>query len=345
MKKHSLALKGFSLFSDDQIIEHVRASKAFEKIGVVILAGGQGSRLGFDGPKGCFELPLARKKSLFQILFEKIKAKGKNLSVAIMTSPLNHCKTLNALKEKNWFGLSPHCLDFYQQEILPMCDDEGEVFFEAPNKIAKAPAGNGKALFHLYHSPIWEKWKKTGVEYIQVLPVDNPLAEPFDGEMLACHEKEDLDLVVKAIMRTDPEEKLGILAKRDNKLIVCEYSEASEEMKSERVGDRLTYFLGNTGLFSCSMNYIERLSRHPFELPWHFAHKKGKQLVLTPGGSEIKEVWAWKFETFIFDLFPYARSWKVLLGNRKKCFAPLKNLFGQDSPETVAKAIRSKKSS
>lgn len=329
----------FSPVADECVVHEMTPSQAYEKMGVLILAGGQGTRLGLDGPKGCFELPLDEKKSLFQIHFEKIKAKGTDLSVAIMTSPINHDATLAYLKANDYFGLSPSQVDLYQQELIPMCDDHGYLFFEAPDKVAQAPAGNGKALFHLYMTPIWGKWREKGVEYIQVVPIDNPLAEPFDGELLACHMEDRLDLALKCIERVDPEEKLGVIVEKQGKLMIREYSEVSDSVKAERTGEQLTYYLGNSGLFSCSMDYIERMVEGAFEMPWHLAHKRGKRLVSTPNGWESEETWIWKFETFIFDIFPYADSFKVIVRDRKKCFAPLKNLSGADSPEIVAEAL------
>jgi len=338
-KSKPLNPQDFSPVSHENVVQDITPSRSFEKMGVLILAGGQGTRLGFDGPKGCFELPLKEKKSLFQIHFEKIKAKGKNLSVAIMTSPINHDATLAYLQANDWFGLSPDQVDLYEQELIPMCDESGHLFFEAPDKIAEAPAGNGKALFHLYQSPIWEKWRKKGLEYIQVVPVDNPLAEPFDGELLACHEQGQSELVLKCIERIDPEEKLGVIVAKKGQLMIREYSEVSEKVKMGRTKDRLTYFLGNSGLFSCSMDYIERMANASITIPWHLAHKKGKRLVASSDGWKTEEAWIWKFETFIFDIFPYAQSFKVIVGDRKKCFAPLKNLSGPDSPEIVVNKL------
>ncbi|WP_420421511.1 UTP--glucose-1-phosphate uridylyltransferase [Simkania sp.] len=329
----------FSPVASERVVRELALSHDFEKMGVLILAGGQGTRLGFEGPKGCFELPLEEKKSIFQIHFERIKSKGTNLSVAIMTSPLNHEATLAYLQANDYFGLSPSQVDLYQQELIPMCDDQGYLFYEAPDKIAEAPAGNGKALFHLYGTPIWEKWRQKGVEYIQVVPVDNPLAEPFDGELLACHVEDHLDLALKCIERVNPEEKLGVIVEKQGKLMIREYSEVSDSVRMGRSGERLTYNLGNSGLFSCSMDYIERLIEGAFEMPWHLAHKKGKRLISTPDGWKTEEAWIWKFETFIFDIFPYADSFRVIVGDRKKCFAPLKNLSGPDNPQIVADAI------
>lgn len=300
-------------------------STDYKKMGCLILAGGQGTRLGVDGPKGCVELLLKERKSLFQILLEKVKAKGDDLPVAIMTSPLNHEATVAYLKKQGYYGLKN--VEIFQQRLIPMCDDQGRLFFESEDQVAQAPDGNGKALMHLYQNGVWHKWKDQGVDIVQVIPIDNPLAEPFDEELLGVHQKFPVDLVLKCIKRETPEEKLGVIGIENEKLSIREYSELTSSMRS------LVFAYGNSGLFSCSMDFVKKVST--LELPWHLARK----LADTQGQKE--KIWIWKFETFIFDIFPYANSFKIVVGDRRKCFAPLKNLSGPDSLETVAEALMS----
>lgn len=254
------------------------------KVGCLILAGGQGTRLGFDGPKGCVELPLKNKKPLFQILLEKAKGGP----VAIMTSPLNHEATVDYLKDYD--------LTFFKQGM------EGEY-----------PDGNGKAFTYFCAAGIWDKWSEMGVKYLQVLPVDNPLATPFDEELIAANQ--EVDLVLRGVKLISPDEKMGVIFQGE-KLSVEEYSE---------VGQTDEDLLGNTGIFSCTMDFVKRVSE--VDLPEHTVRKK------------INAKWVSKKEFFIFDLFPYANNFKVLISDRKKCFAPLKNTSGPDSLETVAKAL------
>ena len=272
-----------------------------EKMGCLILAGGQGTRFDGEFPKGLTPLPSVPPKTLFQLLFEKILAKGKNLSVTIMTSPFTHDATTKYLEEHDWFGLEPAAVEFLQQDVFPICDEKGYLVEAAKSDVVEAPDGNGKAFSLLLQEGIWEKWRQRGIEFVQVIPIDNPLANPFDEELLAIYEKEGVELVLRAIERDDPKEGLGIVGVQNGRLSIQEYSEWD---------DRKGYSLGNTGLFSCSMDFIQRVAGS--SLPWHLAHKKHK-------GK-----WIWKFEKFIFDLFPYADSYRVLLSDRKKCFAPLK---------------------
>lgn len=333
-KEKNEELIDFSPIREEHIVFHTSSSPSIQKIGCLILAGGQGTRLG-KGPKGLVELPIQGKKTLFELLFNKIKEKGEHLSIAIMTSPLNHEATINYLKKENWFGVDPSYIDVFRQDMLPLCDETGHLFLEKGGKIAEAPSGNGKALFHLYERGIALKWEKRGVEYVQVIPIDNPLALPFDGEFLYIHEKKGAQLVLRSIRRKDAEEKVGLLGMQKGHLAIREYSELSEEIK----GNIERFYLANTGLFSCSLDFIKKVSTSNITLPWHVAKKKGEKAVQAKDGWKTTEIWTWKFELFIFDLFPYADSFQVILTDREKCFAPLKNQTGPDSIETVTKNL------
>ncbi len=307
-------------------------SNELHKMGCLILAGGQGTRLGFDGPKGCVELRVDGGKSLFQIHFEKIAKKGPGLSIAVMTSPLNDEETRTYFREHDFFGLEPNDIDFFPQEMMYASDSEGKLFYDAPNHLAEAPAGNGKALELLYRTGIWEKWKKKGIEVVQVMPVDNPLADPFDPELLGVHLQGNFELVLRAVERSHPGEKLGVLGLSNHRLYIREYSELSPELQG------LHFSLGNTGIFSCAIDFIKKIQGEP--LPWHLARKSGKRITVVDGKVSEEAIETLKLETFIFDLFPMAETFKIILSNRKECFAPLKNAVGKDSLETVADILK-----
>lgn len=261
-------------------------------VGIIYLAGGQGTRLGFDGPKGCVEVPLKNKKTLFQIHLEKIK--DPQAAVAIMTSPLNHEATSIYLGKERFFGLKNASL--FQQGM-----ENGY------------PDGNGKAFSYFCAAGIWDVWKKQGIEWVQVIPIDNPLAIPFDEELIEANQ--EVELVLRGVKRISSEEKMGVIFQNDH-LEIKEYTEVKNPSRD---------LLGNTGLFSCSMAFVKQAST--LFLPQHTVQKK------------VNGEWVSKKEYFIFDLFPYAKNFKVIESDRKKCFAPLKNASGPDSLETVAKAL------
>ncbi len=208
------------------------------KVGTLILAGGIGSRLGFDGPKGTFLLPTL-KKSLFQIHFEKIKP---GLPVVVMTSGPNHEKTVEYLHHHN----------FYPEVITQ-----------------KAPTGNGEALSLFYHSGLWKKWKEKGVEQLTTILVDNPLADPFDPNLCGFHKRKNDEVTLKCIPKLDPEEKVGAVVEINHRIKVIEYSELSSSQKIDCT-------VANISLFSFSFEFIEKIAN--VELPWHSSKKQEKYI-------------------------------------------------------------------
>lgn len=295
------------------------------KVGCLILAGGQGSRLRADVPKGTISVSPIQGKSLFQIFCERVKAASEwykqPLPLCVMTSPLNHRQTIHFFQEHSNFGLLPSQLAFFEQQMLPLIDDQGLWFLEEPGRIAEGPDGNGHALRRFYESGLWEKFRAQGVEYLNIIVVDNALADPFDAELFDFAQRTGADVALKAVERLSPEEKMGVLAECSGKLKLIEYSELPSEASSFR--------LSNTGLFCISMAFIRQL--HQVELPLHLARKTAKSLL--PKSS------IWKCERFIFDLFDYAQNPQVLVYPREKIYAPLKNATGDKSLETVKQAL------
>ncbi len=236
------------------------------KFGVIIMAAGMGRRLGFSGPKGCFEI---NGKSLYEILIEKIKGR-----CAIMTSPATYLETKAFLERKGFFHV-----DLFQERCLPRL---GPVYEETPE-------GNGALFSTFYGSPLWEKWND--IEEIRVIPIDNPLAEPLPLG--------DSELAVMAIEKTAGEENLGVLMEKDSALYICEYSEIPDEGKNG-------WNLGYSGIFSCSKEFFVIAAK--VDLPWHHVVRNG-----------VKH-----FEKFVFDAFSEAKTYKIILKDRKTAFAPIK---------------------
>jgi UDP-N-acetylglucosamine/UDP-N-acetylgalactosamine diphosphorylase len=289
------------------------------KVGCLILAGGQGTRLGFDGPKGAF--PLIAGKSLFQIFCERIKLAGEDLPLCIMTSELNHEQTVDFFQEHNSFGLESSQLFFFKQGMLPFLDDSGNWLLEKPGKIAEGPDGNGHALHLFYKTGLWKTWRESGIEYLNVIFVDNVLADPFDPELIGFTESQGVDAVLKAVQRLKVDEKMGVLAEVNGKLKVIEYFELPSNASE--------YTLSSTGMFCLSMPFIESLCNE--ELPLHLSYKSAT--VLSEGSSVFSSVW--KCERLLFELLDYAKSSAALLCPREKIYAPLKNATGDHSPEVI----------
>ncbi len=277
--------------------------------GCIVLAGGQGSRLGFSGPKGCFTLKVPEEKSLFQIICEKILVASAQcctlFPVAFMTSPYNHVATVTFFEENAYFGLEPDQVDFYTQDHLPLMNESGDWFLSDDGGIAFGPDGNGKAIHRFYTSGIWDKWRQKGVQYINVIPIDNPLAMPCDGVMGEALEKQEYNLVVKVIKRIDPMEKVGVLGLKQGRLAVMEYSELMDDVKE----DLVKYPSAYSGMFTCSMVWAHHVACDVSEMPFHVTKKKGSL----------------KFEHFLCDVFHMAKRFYIIEKERNLCFCPIKD--------------------
>jgi UDP-N-acetylglucosamine/UDP-N-acetylgalactosamine diphosphorylase len=341
-KMHYEPIREYSLVSDSNIKE-----KGFEiaregKVAIVVLAGGQGSRLRCQRPKGCYAITPILCKSLFQFLSEKIRAAGRQsgcaLEVAFMTSPLNHAETLEFFKKGAFFGLNPQKVNFFNQKMWPFLDLKGNLFLESPSQLARGPNGNGEVFRALILSGIWDKWERKGIEIVNVLPIDNPLADPCDHALFGFHRNENCDVAVKTTHRYSPYEKLGVLARIDGKTCVIEYSELDEKERFAVDQDgNLKFHLANLGLMSFSMPFIKKASL--CQLPLHSAKKSVNALDEQGKVFFPEQPNAWKFEEFIFDVLPFANKVKTILCPRELCFAPLKNLSGEDSIATVREAL------
>lgn len=313
-------------------------------VGCLIVAGGQGTRLGFDGPKGMYPVTLIKHKSLFELLAEKVlwagKQAGRQLSIAIMTSEENDLATLKFFKDHHYFGLDKEQVSFFRQNNLPLLDENGHLFLEDPTRIAEGPDGNGGALQAFHDSGIYDTWLKKGVKFLNFILIDNPLADPFDAEMIGFQMRTGSEVTVKCTQKASPDEKVGILAIENGSPTVVEYSElSSEEANRCDENGRLTFNLANMSLFSFSMDFLSRITKQQLMMPLHKAFKAAKYL--DEQGKTVKSAKpiAWKFERFIFDILPHAKKVNALVYPREQCFAPLKNSTGQDSPSTVTAAL------
>lgn len=304
-----------------------------KKYGCIILTGGQGSRLGVSIPKALMPVSLIKNKSLLQIFCEKGVAAsrklGRQLPLAIMTSPFNDKIIRSYLESHHFFGLSPEQVDIFPQEIMPFLDNHGNWILETPGKIASGPDGNGHSLKRFFQNGIWKKWKERGIECVNVVPIDNPLADPFDTELVGYHTRQENDVTIKAVFRHDPNEKVGVIGLKNNKIGIREYSELPANSQS--------FTLANIGLFCLDIDFINTIAS--ISLPWHLARKKAPVLCGTAKGYCQEMALIWKFETFIFDILDYAKKASVLVFPREHTYAPLKNALGDKSLATVQAAL------
>ncbi len=275
------------------------------KAGAIILAGGHGSRFGYDAPKGCYPISPVDKKSLYELF--AMRSKGH--TIAFMTSDATHDATCKHFEDNNYFGLDKENVSFFMQKNLPLKDLEG-------NSLSiTAPDGNG-ALF--WHFDKLEDWEKKGISHVTVMTVDNVLADPFQLDLIGYNALHDNDMTIACITRENPEEHVGVLVEQDGKLKVVEYTELDDSERFARLSDgSLKYPFANISYFAFSLSFIKKIRAHtPQDLPLHLARKK-----VTIDGREVSCL---KSEYFIFDLVNFADKVEALLLPRKDYFSPLK---------------------
>ena len=313
------------------------------KYAVVIMAGGQGTRLGHNGPKGTFYLDLQPKKSLFEIFCDKLKEIKKKYNVTIplylMTSRENNNATKKFFEQNNYFNYSKSAVKFFIQGEIPMIDKEGKVLLTENKLIKQAANGHGGIFEALFKNGIVDDFKKKGVEWVFIGPVDNPLVQMVDEIAIGYAEDKNLLALGKSIVKANPEEKVGVFCKKDGKPSVVEYTEISKEMaeKTDSKGE-LVYGESHINCNIFNIKGIEKIGAK--KLPYHTAFKKATYI--DKNGKLVKPDApnCYKFETFIFDSFENLDNMEVLRGKREEEFAPVKNKEGVDSPETAIKLYK-----
>ncbi len=296
---------------------------------VVTMAGGQGTRLGWKGPKGTYKLDIGEKgKYIFEILTENLM-KAKELYGTlpywyIMTSKQNYKETVTFLEEHNFFGYEKDKIKFFMQGELPMLTEDGKIVIEE-NKIKTGSNGNGGVYVAMKNQNIINDMKSKNVKWVYICGVDNIMVNPISPIFIGETIKNNMQIASKSVAKAYPEEKVGVFCKRNNKPSTVEYIELSEEMREKRNenGD-LAYGEANIISHLLSIEAIEKVTN--YELQYHIAKKNG----------------LYKFETFIFDAFENFDDMLVMRVKREDEFAPIKNKEGIDSPET-AKEIYERK--
>lgn len=310
------------------------------KVAAFVVAGGQGTRLGFDGPKGDFPISPVKNKTLFQIFAETIAAVSQKYQAAcpwyIMTSPLNHAETVEIFRSNNHYGLKEKDIFIFQQGTLPNFDFDGKILLADKDKIACSPDGHGGSLKALYNSGALEDMKKRGVQFISYWQVDNPLIKIFDPLFIGLHALDEAEMSSKALVKTGPYEKVGNFCLIDGKVNVIEYSDLPDELAEQSNPDgSLVFELGSIGIHIISTNFVEQLNKDGFALPLHKAVKKIPHIDAKGDLVEPAEPNGIKLESFVFDALPLALKSIILQTIRSEEFAPVKNASGVDSVEVT----------
>jgi UDP-N-acetylglucosamine/UDP-N-acetylgalactosamine diphosphorylase len=310
------------------------------KVAAFVVAGGQGTRLGFDGPKGNFPISPVKNKTFFQIFSEVISAASEKYNAPcpwyVMTSPLNHTQTLAIFSANNCYGLNKNNVFIFQQGTLPNFDLDGKILLADKHAIACSPDGHGGSLKALYNSGALADMKKRGVEFISYWQIDNPIVNIFDPLFIGLHTLDGAEMSSKALIKTGPFEKLGNFCLVDGKVTVIEYSDLPDELAEKKNPDgSLTFALGSIAIHIISVAFVERLNKHGFALPLHRAIKKIPHISAAGHPVEPTEPNGIKLESFIFDALPLCSKSIILQTIRSEEFAPTKNATGIDSVETT----------
>ncbi|MHC4194619.1 MAG: UTP--glucose-1-phosphate uridylyltransferase, partial [Planctomycetota bacterium] len=288
---------------------------------------------------GNFPVTPIRNKTLFQLFAETIAAAQKKYDVTcpwyIMTSPLNYQATKDIFTEKNYYGLDKKNVFILQQGTLPNFDFEGKILLADKAKIASSPDGHGGSLRALHNSGAIEDMKKRGVEFISYWQVDNPLINIFDPLFIGLHALDEAEMSSKALVKSDPFEKVGNFCLAGGRITIIEYSDLPDELARKTNSDgSLLFRLGSIGIHIISTGFVEKLNKHGFSLPLHKAVKK--IIYIDEQGRLVKPAVpnGIKLESFVFDAVPMARKSIILQTQRNREFAPVKNAAGVDNAET-----------
>ncbi len=312
------------------------------------VAGGQGTRLGFDGPKGTFPISPVKNKTLFQLFAEMIQRAEQRYNTHlywyIMTSPLNHDDTRHFFENHAYFGLHSDQVRFFMQGSLPAIDFQGKLLLEAKDTIAKAPDGHGGSLAALRRSGALDEMKANNVEHISYWQVDNPLVKCFDPLFIGLHALTESDVSSRALRKQDPFEKLGNFCLADDELRIIEYSDFPSELAEEKdENGNLRFSAGSPAIHLFRRDFVERVTAdNATGLPFHRAEKKVPYV--DEQGSAVKpdEPNAVKLEMFIFDVLPMAKNSLILEAERREQFAPLKSATGPDSIDVCRHKLSSR---
>ncbi len=308
------------------------------ELACVLLAGGQGTRLGFDGPKG--DLPFApiSGHTLFAHHSAKVVALrrryGCELPFIILTSPANDAATRASFDASDRYGLGPHGVQFVVQGTMPAVDREtGAILLEAPGRLALSPDGHGGVLTALRRAGALDALRSRGVRTIFTFQVDNPLLSVARPAFVGYHALAGADMSSIVVHKLSPDERMGVVARVDGRTAVVEYSDLPDQLARWRDPEgRLVLWAGSIAAHCIEVDFVERLTETGRGLPFHRALKRVPHVTADGGLVDPEAPNGIKLETFLFDALPLARATTTVEVSREDEFSPIKNADGDDSP-------------
>ena len=313
------------------------------RVAALLVAGGQGSRLGYDGPKGCYSIGPVTGAPLFYFHARKILARsrryGRPIPFYVMTSEANNAATVECFRANGYFGLDPKDVFFFTQGMWPGMTKDGKIILDAPGHVFMSPDGHGGLLAALKRSGALDDMKRRGIKSVFFFQVDNPLVEIADPAFVGYHVLERSEYSLKLCAKRDPFEKVGMPMLVGGRYRMVEYTEMTKEQCLRRKGGKLYYLYGSPAIHVFDRAFLAREAAKA--MPLHLAFKK---IPYMAGGKVVKpaEPNGYKFEKFIFDILPNARRAAFLAFDQKDEFSPVKNAEGNDSPATCRADLRAK---
>jgi len=327
------------------------------EVGVVLMAGGQGTRLGSSAPKGCYDIGLPSQKSLFQLQAERIlklqllaaKIHSKEDVVIpwyIMTSGPTRKPTQQFFDDNKYFGLNRNNVVFFEQGVLPCITMDGKIILEAKSRVAVAPDGNGGLYQALISSGVVQNLKKRGVKHIHAYCVDNCLVRVADPTFIGFSAEKKVDIATKVVRKRNAKESVGLILQKNGKPDVVEYSEIdaeTAEAKDAKDSSLLKFRAANIVNHYYSYSFLESIPEWSHRLPHHIAKKKIPYVDEKGSAVKPEKPNGIKLEQFVFDCFPFLSMDKFacMEVKREDEFSPLKNArgTGEDDPDTSKKDI------
>ncbi len=313
------------------------------KVGAVLLAGGQGTRLGLDGPKGMLNIGVDKELYLFERLvgnlMEVVEKTGAWIPLFIMTSEKNNEDTVTFFKEKNYFGYDPRYVFFFVQQMAPSVSYEGKFYMEDKDKVSTSPNGNGGWFVSLVKAGLLDEVRKFGVEWLNVFAVDNVLQKIADPVFVGAVLENKCVCGAKVVAKADPNERVGVLCLEDGKPSIVEYYEMTDEIIHSRDGEgKLLYNFGVILNYLFQVDTLVQIVEQ--NLPLHVVERKIPYI--NENGEYVKpeQPNGYKFETLVLDMIHLMDNCLSFEVERDKEFAPIKNATGVDSLESARNLMK-----
>ena len=317
------------------------------EFGAVIVAGGQGTRLGFDQPKGMFSIGPVSGRTLFQFFVDRLLAVNEKygccIPLYIMTSEATDEQTRDYFRENDNLGLQPDDLHIFKQGVMPAVDSvTGKLLMDSTSSIALSPDGHGGTVSALERGGCLDDAVRRGIRHLAYIQVDNPLAQLCDPELIGHHLMAASDMTTQVVRKREPMERVGNVVLVDGQVQIIEYSDLPESAATAMNEDgSLKLWAGNIAVHMFKLDFLLRVAGEAASLPFHRASKKVPYCDESGKLVHVDQPNAVKFEKFIFDLLPIAKNAFVVESLASEAFAPVKNAAGArtDTPETARKAI------